>query len=96
MKAAIVPATGVTFETVTPPQLDGALQNQPASPRRDSSGGPWLPQFASMPWHDAKWQGTDDYLYAFQTDDGQSGVLQITGFTENPRGVKIRYKLVQQ
>jgi hypothetical protein len=48
-----------------------------------------------MAWHDAKWQGTDDYLYAFQTDDGQSGVLQITGFTENPRGVKLRYKLVQ-
>jgi hypothetical protein len=23
------------------------------------------------------------------------GLLQITGFTENPRGVKIRYKLVQ-
>jgi hypothetical protein len=23
------------------------------------------------------------------------GILQITGFTNNPRGVKIRYKLVQ-
>jgi hypothetical protein len=31
----------------------------------------------------------------FQTDDGQSGVLQITGFIDNPRGVSIRYKLVQ-
>src|ERR1019366_2882767 len=57
--------------------------------------GPWLSQFAGMAWHDAAWHGTDDYLYTFQTDDGQSGVLQITGFTENPRGVKIRYKLVQ-
>src|SRR5207249_2265931 len=34
-------------------------------------------------------------LYAFSTRQGALGVLQITGFTENPRGVKIRYKLVQ-
>ncbi len=31
----------------------------------------------------------------FKTGDGKLGILQITGFTENPRGVKIRYKLVQ-
>ena len=33
--------------------------------------------------------------YAIQTREGGRGILQITGFTENPRGVKIRYKLVQ-
>jgi serine/threonine protein kinase len=33
--------------------------------------------------------------FAFQTGAGGAGVLQITGFTDNPRGVKIRYKLVQ-
>ncbi len=33
--------------------------------------------------------------YFFQTREGGRGILQITGFTENPRGVKIRYKLVQ-
>jgi hypothetical protein len=32
---------------------------------------------------------------AFSTREGVEGILQITGFTENPRGVKIRYKLVQ-
>ena len=32
---------------------------------------------------------------AFATRDGIEGLLQITGFTENPRGVKLRYKLVQ-
>ncbi len=32
---------------------------------------------------------------AFCTREGRLGLLQITGFTENPRGVKIRYKLVQ-
>ena len=34
--------------------------------------------------------------YWFETRDGLKGILQITGFTENPPGVKIRYKLVQQ
>ena len=31
----------------------------------------------------------------FKTANEHVGLLQITGFTENPRGVKIRYKLVQ-
>jgi hypothetical protein len=30
-----------------------------------------------------------------RTRAGRYGVLQITGFTENPRGVKLRYKLVR-
>ena len=34
-------------------------------------------------------------VWLFKTRDGSYGVLQITGFTGNPRGVKIRYKLVQ-
>jgi type II secretory pathway pseudopilin PulG len=33
--------------------------------------------------------------WLFKTREGGSGILQITGFTENPRGVKLRYKLVQ-
>ena len=33
--------------------------------------------------------------WLFKTREGGTGILQITGFTENPRGVKIRYKLVQ-
>jgi predicted transcriptional regulator len=31
----------------------------------------------------------------FETREGTIGIMQITSFTENPRGVKIRYKLVQ-
>jgi hypothetical protein len=31
----------------------------------------------------------------FKTQSGSLGILQITGFTENPRGVELRYKLVQ-
>ena len=33
--------------------------------------------------------------FAFETRRGDRGILQITGFTENPRGVRIRYKLAQ-
>jgi hypothetical protein len=33
--------------------------------------------------------------YVFRTPKRTTGLLQITGFTDNPRGVKIRYKLVQ-
>src|SRR5437016_1084526 len=34
-------------------------------------------------------------LWFFQTRDGSKGVLQIVGFTNDPRAVKIRYKLVR-
>ena len=33
--------------------------------------------------------------YGFQTREGGLGLLQVTGFTEHPRGVTLRYKLVQ-
>jgi hypothetical protein len=37
-----------------------------------------------------------NYVSAFKNRKSREGLLQITGFTENPRGVKLRYKLVQQ
>lgn len=45
------------------------------------------------------WQGYVGKVpptFLFRTASGQIGLLQITGFTENPRGVKLCYKLVQQ
>jgi hypothetical protein len=96
MSAAIAAKTNVTFETITPQEISSALQEQLAdSPQGRNYNGPWLLQLAGMPWHGAAWHGTDDYLYIFQTwDGGQTGVLQIIGFTNKPQGVKIRYKLV--
>jgi serine/threonine protein kinase len=94
MQAAIMQAQGLTFANITPLQISNTLQKL-VVPAKGNNIGPFLPQFSGMAWHDTAWQGTDDYLYVFQTDDGQSGVLQITGFTENPRSVRIRYKLVQ-
>ncbi len=34
--------------------------------------------------------------FFFRTREGGMGILQIVGFTEDPAGVKIRYKMVQQ
>ncbi len=34
-------------------------------------------------------------VFLFKTREGGLGALQIVGFTDNPRGVKLRYKLVQ-
>jgi serine/threonine protein kinase len=34
--------------------------------------------------------------YLFQTREGAMGILQITGFTSNPSGVKLRYKLLEK
>ncbi len=31
--------------------------------------------------------------FAFKTREGAVGLLQITGFAENPPGVRVRYKL---
>ena len=33
--------------------------------------------------------------FLFQTREGGAGILQITGFTDDPRAVKFRYKLAQ-
>jgi hypothetical protein len=35
-------------------------------------------------------------VFLFKTREENRGVLQIIGFSENPRGVKIRYKLVEK
>ncbi|MHB1157215.1 MAG: hypothetical protein ACYC26_10295 [Phycisphaerales bacterium] len=34
-------------------------------------------------------------LCLFQTQDGASGILQVMAHTDNPRGIKIRYRLVE-
>jgi predicted Ser/Thr protein kinase len=39
--------------------------------------------------------GQPPVTFAFRTANGARGLLQVIGFTDNPRGVKLRYKLVQ-
>jgi serine/threonine protein kinase len=42
-----------------------------------------------------KFNGPLGYILGFKNRERRIGLLQITGFTDNPRGVKIRYKLVR-
>jgi serine/threonine protein kinase len=48
--------------------------------------------------HFAVWFSSDGLSHptVFKTRKGALGLLQITGFTDNPRGVKLRYKLVRK
>ena len=40
-------------------------------------------------------EGALPATFAFQTRKGDLGILQVIRFTEEPRGMRIRYKLVQ-
>jgi len=52
-------------------------------------------QIMSIDRYPAEYNKPFPSIWLFRTREGSMGVLQIAGFTENPRGVKIRYKLVQ-
>ena len=46
--------------------------------------------------HNLYWGFTDkSHPFWFMTRDGAQGIVEITGRTQEPRGVRIRYKLVQ-
>jgi serine/threonine protein kinase len=40
-------------------------------------------------------KATPPLLFAFRTGSGIKGILQVTGFSQNPRSMKIRYRLVE-
>jgi serine/threonine protein kinase/biopolymer transport protein ExbD len=85
IKLADFPARN--WDTATPEDLMKALQAEAAGFSHVVGSGEkeyWLTQQPTFP-----------VTLAFETARGYRGLLQITGFTENPRGVKIRYKLVQ-
>ena len=39
-------------------------------------------------------EGLTPMTFGFKSRHGHTGLLQVTGFTDNPRGVKLRYRLV--
>ena len=53
----------------------------------DQGGGP-----GAVP---LRYEANMPFTFGFQTHSGRMGILQLTGFANNPRGVRIRYKLVQ-
>jgi hypothetical protein len=73
----------------------------------DAHGDQWkkitdMEALASL-WEDVEEPGGYDtfdnpdtlpYAIFVKTGAGKLGLLQVTGFTENPRGVKLRYKVI--
>lgn len=80
MDMIVRPLAGPLWESLKP---QDALANEVLQ-----QGAPGSPVFLS-----AKGELPETFL--FKTRECGVGLLQITGFTENPRGVKIRYKLVR-
>ena len=73
------------WETASPTDLTEALRH--GSPHQSIVSGLdefLLPESVALP-----------VTFAVESRTGEMGMLQIIGFTDNPRGVKIRYKLVQ-
>ncbi|MBE0541234.1 MAG: protein kinase [Verrucomicrobia bacterium] len=73
------------WETATPEDVGKALKQPSALQRVEHSGATiyYLPD------------GLLPLTFAFESRTGERGLLQIPGFTDNPRTVTIRYKLVQ-
>ncbi len=81
----------VGMEMIARPLAGPLWEMTPQSAQSDEvlvHGTPGSPVFLS-----AKGELPETFL--FKTREGGLGLLQITGFTDNPRGVKIRYKLAQ-
>jgi hypothetical protein len=83
----------VTYDMATAPAIANGLDN--ASPADIWYNWSLMTDEPSAQTYLVKLPTNGPDTYYFRTRDGVFGVLQITGFTENPRGVKIRYKLVQ-
>ena len=73
----------LVWEELTPAKLTAAL-----APARSFFGHGFF-------YSDVLRSKSEARVFGFITRERGLGVLQITGFTDNPRGVKIRYKLVQ-
>ena len=88
-----VPGLRTTGGTVVKPVSRDAWDNFTAADVRQIvvplittlQGGVAMPATSKLPT-----------TFAFKTREGGMGLLQITGFTNSPPGVKIRYKLVQE
>ena len=80
MDAAIQRVDNGQWEQIPPEAISRRLINIPSSRTGDYMGT----------------TGDQQTSWLFKTREGSTGILQITGFAKNPRGVKIRYKLVQQ
>jgi hypothetical protein len=73
------------WDEATPADLTPALASGTTLERLERSGQ----VFYLLP-EQAQWPVT----FAFKTQEGDQGLLQLTGATDNPNGLRIRYKMV--
>jgi hypothetical protein len=81
-----------TFETIQPSGVMKWMGSSAGSSERN-------PNFPSVPVQtmnlSSKYLRDVDFIL-FRTHDGDVGVMEILGISENPRGVKLRYKLMRK
>jgi hypothetical protein len=79
---------------------DGTFALQTEASNWDTAPADWVAEHAKNikpAWETSHMSGMGELpkVYLFKTREGSLGILQLTSFTENPRSMKIRYKLVQ-
>jgi hypothetical protein len=86
-----MPVETMDWDSATAATILAHARNLPtaSAPVKDT---PEFQKMTVMLWNE---DGVLPETYIFHTGAGTAGLLQITGFTENPRGVRLRYKLVQ-
>ena len=98
--------SGLIFVDARPKEVDAVSWQKPAAELISSfefrimlkeTGEQAASTESKLWWRETrnKRSAEDMPTYVFKTREGGMGILQITGFTENPRSVKIRYRLVQ-
>ena len=85
----------VSLQTTLAPLPDERWLSASAVELRQTIEEIKMEESAGWRYQDIRGDTGKPITFAFQTGSGAIGLLQITGFTENPRGVKISYKLVQ-
>ncbi|MCC6824059.1 MAG: serine/threonine protein kinase, partial [Verrucomicrobia subdivision 3 bacterium] len=74
---------------------DAWWESAPMDERRRTLDEAGMEEQEGLQFLSIRSDGGKPLTLAFQTSSGAMGLLQITGFTDHPRGVKLRYKLVQ-
>jgi len=78
---------GASWDNVDPARVAAALGRGPNTPVKEAKDQPAV--MVGGAGQDAS------VLYGFRTREGGMGVLQVIGVTADPKGLKIRYKLLQ-
>jgi len=78
---------GASWDDVDPARVAAAIGGRTQPPVKDAKDQP--PVMVGGAGQDAS------VLYGFRTREGGMGVLQVIGVTADPKGLKIRYKLLQ-